>query len=123
LFLLAPVLKYVLRSLPGIASDIKKPDAHEIGYDRVPIRAAATLPELWGVTTRQLGDVTQPVLVYRSTVDHVVGPASMKALLAGLPEGQVTVRECADSYHVATLDNDAETIFEGSVKFVQDHAG
>jgi hypothetical protein len=24
---------------------------------------------------------------------------------------------------VATLDNDAEAIFEGSVKFVQDHAG
>jgi carboxylesterase len=113
----------VLRSLPGIASDIKKPGAQEIGYDRVPVRAAATLPQLWGVTTRQLGDVTQPVLVYRSTVDHVVGPASMKVLLAGLPENQVTVRECADSYHVATLDNDAEAIFEGSVKFMQDHAG
>ncbi len=32
-------------------------------------------------------------------------------------------RELADSYHVATLDNDAEAIFEGSLKFVQDHAG
>ena len=123
LFLLAPVLKYVLRSLPGIASDIKKPGGHEIGYDRVPVRAAATLPQLWGATTRRLGEVTQPVLVYRSTVDHVVGPASMQALLAGLPKDQVTVRECPDSYHVATLDNDAEAIFEGSVKFVQDHAG
>src|SRR5208282_3618230 len=29
LFLLAPVLKYVVRSLPGIASDIKKPGAEE----------------------------------------------------------------------------------------------
>src|SRR5580693_536219 len=74
LFVLAPVLKYVLRSLPGIASDIKKPGGHEIGYDRVPVRAAATLPQLWGATTRQLGEVTQPVLVYRSAVDHVVGP-------------------------------------------------
>ena len=55
--------------------------------------------------------------------EYVVGPPSMRALLAGLPEGQVTVRECADSYHVATLDNDAEAIFEGSMKFVQDHAG
>jgi len=123
LFLLAPVLKHVLRSLPGITSDIKKPDAHEIGYNRVPVRAAATLPQLWKATTPRLGDVTQPVLVYRSAVDHVVGPASMKVLLAALPKDQVTVRECADSYHVATLDNDAETIFEGSVKFVQHHAG
>ena len=32
---------------------------------------------------------------------------------------QVTVRECTDSYHVATLDNDAEAIFEGSVTFIQ----
>ena len=123
LFLLAPVLKHVLRSLPGIASDIKKPGAHEVGYDRVPVRAAATLPKLWGTTVSHLGDVAQPVLVYHSTTDHVVGPASMRALLAGLPGGQVTVRDCADSYHVATLDNDAEAIFEGSVKFVQDHAG
>jgi carboxylesterase len=117
------VLKYVVRSLPGIASDIKKPGANEIAYDRVPVRAAATLPRLWEATARQLGDVTQPVLVYRSAVDHVVGPASMKVLLAGLPRDRVTVRECADSYHVATLDNDAEAIFEGSVKFVHDHAG
>jgi len=123
LFLLAPVLKHVLRSLPGITSDIKKPGEREIGYDRVPVRAAATLPKLWGETVKRLGDVTQPALVYRSTTDHVVGPASMRALLAGLPAGQVTVRECADSYHVATLDNDAGTIFEGSLKFIKDHAG
>jgi carboxylesterase len=123
LFLLAPALKLVVPSLPGIASDIKKPDAHEIGYDRIPVRAAATLPQLWGTTSRALGSITQPVLVYRSTVDHVVGPPSMKVLLAGLPQDQVTVRECADSYHVATLDNDAEAIFEGSVKFVHDHGG
>src|SRR5271170_7194965 len=123
LFMLAPALKYVLRSLPGVASDIKKPGGHEIGYDRVPVRAAATLPQLWRTTTRQLADVRQPVLVFRSAVDHVVGPASMKVLLAGLRKDQVTVRECPDSYHVATLDNDAEAIFEGSVKFAQDHAG
>jgi carboxylesterase len=123
LFILAPLLKHVNRTVPGIASDIKKPGASEVGYDRVPLRAAATLPELWKITTQQLGDVTQPVLLYRSTVDHVVGPASMRVLLAGLPKDQVTVRECADSYHVATLDNDAEAIFEGSVKFIQEHAG
>src|SRR5215472_18757241 len=115
LFLLAPVLKYVLKSLPGIASDIKKPGGHEIGYDRVPVRAAATLPQLWKITTRHLRDVTQPVLVFRSAVDHVVGPASMRVLLEGLPADQVMVRECPESYHVAT--------FEGSVKFVREHAG
>ncbi|MGD0243811.1 MAG: alpha/beta fold hydrolase [Streptosporangiaceae bacterium] len=123
LFLLAPVLKYVVRSLPGIASDIAKPGVREVGYDRVPVRAAATLPTLWNETARHLGEVTQPVLIYRSTTDHVVGPNSMRVLRAAIPGGQVTVRECPDSYHVATLDNDAGTIFEGSLKFIQDHSG
>jgi len=123
LFLLAPVLKHVVRTLPGIASDIAKPGVREVGYDRVPVRAAATLPKLWSETTRHLGEVTQPVLVYRSAADHVVGPASMRVLRAGIAESQVTVRELPDSYHVATLDNDAGTIFEGSFKFIQDHSG
>jgi len=122
LFLLAPVLKYVIRSLPGVASDIAKPGSREVGYDRVPVRAAATLPKLWRETTRHLGEVTQPVLVYRSVTDHVVGPASMRALLAGLPGGQVTVRHLPDSYHVATLDHDAAAIFEGSYAFIREHS-
>jgi carboxylesterase len=123
LFLLAPVLKRLIRTLPGIASDIKKPGGHEVGYDRVPVRAAATLPGLWKATVGDLGSVTQPVLVYRSTVDHVVGPASMRVLLSALPGGQVTVRECPDSYHVVTLDNDAQAVFEGSLAFIKDHSG
>jgi carboxylesterase len=122
LVLLAPVLKYVVRSVPGIASDIKKQGASELGYKRVPVRAAATMPGLWKITADNLGKVKQPLLVYRSATDHVVGPNSMKVLLAALPEDQVTVRTLPDSYHVATLDNDAETIFEGSLKYIEDHA-
>jgi carboxylesterase len=122
LFALAPVLKLVVPSLKGIASDIKKENAVEVGYQRVPVKAAATLPGLWRSTQARLGDVTQPVLVYRSTVDHVVGPASLKVLRSALPGEQLEVRECADSYHVATLDNDAQAIFTGSLEFVRTHS-
>ena len=122
LFLLAPVLKFLVPSLKGIGSDIKKPGAHELSYDRVPVRAAATLPQLWKVTQQELAEVTQPVLVYLSAADHVVGPASMKVLRSALPAAQLTVRECANSYHVATLDNDAEQIFDGSLDFVRAHS-
>jgi carboxylesterase len=121
LFALAPVLKLVVPSLKGIASDIKKPGAAELGYDRVPVRAAATLPGLWRTTQARLADVTVPVLVYRSTVDHVVGPASLRVLRAALGEARLEVRECPDSYHVATLDNDAQAIFTGSLEFVRTH--
>ncbi|MGH3275334.1 MAG: alpha/beta hydrolase [Streptosporangiaceae bacterium] len=123
LFLLAPLLKTVIRSLPGIASDIKKEGASESGYTRVPVKAAATLPGLWRVTRQNLSDLTQPVLVYRSAVDHVVGPASMKVLRDALPGSQMEVRELTESYHVATLDNDAEVIFTGSLEFIRAHIG
>jgi len=120
LFLLAPVLKHIVPSLPGIAGDIKKPGGDEGGYSRVPVKAAATLPALWKLTARHLPEVTQPVLVYRSAVDHVVGPASMRLLQAKLPTAEV--RTLADSYHVATLDNDAPAIFEGTLAFIKKHS-
>jgi carboxylesterase len=122
LFLLAPALKFVLPSLKGITSDIKKQQTSELGYDRTPVKAAATLPGLWKITQSQLSDVTQPVLVYHSTVDHVVGPGSLQVLRQALPAGQLEVRELPDSYHVATLDNDAPTIFAGSLEFVRTHS-
>ena len=122
LFLLAPVLKFAVPSLKGIGSDIKREGAHELSYERVPVRAAASLPQLWRLTKERLGDVTQPVLAYYSTADHVVGPASMRILREALPAGQLTARELGNSYHVATLDNDADEIFAGSLEFVRAHS-
>jgi carboxylesterase len=119
MFLLAPVLKHVVPSLSGVADDIKKPGVTEGGYERVPVKAAATLPALWKLTARHLSEVTQPLLVYRSTVDHVVGPASMRVLTAALPAAEVV--PLADSYHVATLDNDAPAIFDGTLAFIKKH--
>ncbi len=122
LFALAPVLKLFVPSLKGIVSDIRKEGVSELGYSRIPVKAAATLPGLWRITQAQLGKVTQPVLVYRSVTDHVVGAASIQVLRGALPEGQLEVRDCPDSYHVATLDNDAEAIFTGSLDFVRVHS-
>lgn len=119
LFLLAPVLKHVVPTLPGVAGDIKKSGADEGGYRRVPVRAAATLPELWRTTAALLPSVRQPLLVYRSSVDHVVGPPSMKVLLEALPGAEV--RPLQNSYHVATLDNDAPEIFAGTLEFIREH--
>jgi carboxylesterase len=117
---LAPVLKYVIRSLPSIGGDIKKPGSVEGALKRTPVAAVATMPRMWKKTAAELASVTQPVLVYRSTVDHVVGPASMKILTAALPDAEV--RTLTDSYHVATLDNDAPAIFDGTLAFITKHS-
>ncbi len=119
---LAPIAKFVLPSVKGVGSDIKKEGVRELAYDRLPTRAGASMLQLCKLTRRRLADVTQPVLAYHTTVDHVVGPASMRVLRAALPSGQMTVRECRNSYHVATLDNDAGEIFAGSLDFVRAHS-
>ncbi len=122
LFALLPAVKHLVPSVKGIASDIKDPAAAEAGYDRTPVKAAATLPGLWKTTQQHLGELTQPVLAFHSTADHVVGPASLKLLTQVLPPDQLEVRELANSYHVATLDHDAEAIFAGSLEFVRMHS-
>ena len=122
LFWLSPIMKLLVPTIRAIGSDIKKQGVSELAYERTPVKAAATLPGLWRVTTQNLSQVAAPVLVYRSTVDHVVGPASLEILRRALPPEQLGIRECRDSYHVATLDNDAETIFAGSLDFVRSHS-
>jgi len=116
---LAPVLKHVLKSVKSIGGDIKKPGAVERAVKRTPVSSVATLPAMWRTTAASLASVTAPVLAFRSTVDHVVGPASMKVLMTALPGTEV--RRLDDSYHVATLDNDAPEIFDGTLSFIQKH--
>jgi carboxylesterase len=107
-----------VRSRPGIGGDIKKPDVAEPAADRMPVVAFASLQRLWKITVADLGKVRAPVLLYRSREDHVVDTLSGQLLVAGAVN--TTVREIVleNSYHVATLDNDAATIFAGSVEFI-----
>ncbi len=116
---LLPVLRWVKPTWPGIASDIKKPGVTELAYDKVPVKAAYQLSRLWVTTRGDLGKVDQPLLVLRSTEDHVVEPDSARMLLEKVSSKDVTEVLLDDSYHVATLDNDAPMIFERSLEFVR----
>ena len=119
---LLPVLKHLIPAMPGIASDIKKPGVTELAYSKIPLKAAHSLQQAWPIVRADLHKITAPVLAYRSRVDHVVEPVSGRALLAGLAGGRVQEQILEDSFHVATLDNDAPAIFAGSVDFVRVHA-
>ncbi|MEV7011060.1 alpha/beta fold hydrolase [Streptosporangium sp. NPDC051022] len=122
LLALAPLLGLVISSVPGVAGDIKKEGVTELGYTRTPVKAAATLPRLWALTQSELHKVTQPVLVFHSPQDHVVKPTSLRILRERLTGGNLNVVELNDSYHVATLDNDADRIFAGSLEFINANA-
>ncbi len=120
-FVALPVLRHACPSLPGIGSDIKKPGQDEVAYDRIPLQALHSLTRLWRVTRRDLARVAQTLLIFRSLVDHVVEPDSAALLRRTVSSTDVEERLLPDSYHVATLDNDAPSIFEGTVDFVRRH--
>jgi carboxylesterase len=119
---LLPLLSKVLPSLRGIGSDIKKEGVTEHAYPRVPLKALAQLTAAQVVVRRDLHKITCPILAYRSSIDHVVEPISGRLLVEGCAGGTIEERVLDNSYHVATLDNDAPAIFEGSVEFVRAHA-
>jgi len=113
-----PVLHRVVPSFPGIASDIKRPGVSELAYDRTPLRALASSLRMYADTREKLKAVTQPVLLFRSAVDHVVPASSSRLILDSISSTQAEEVICQDSYHVATLDNDAPMIFERSAGFL-----
>jgi carboxylesterase len=63
------------------------------------------------------------VIVFHSREDHVVEPVNTEVLLTGISSTDTTEVVLEDSYHVATLDNDAPQIFAGSVEWMRERSG
>ncbi|MEU6004938.1 alpha/beta fold hydrolase [Streptomyces sp. NPDC047453] len=113
-----PVARHVVRTTKGIASDIALEGAAELGYDRVPLHAAHSLRNFFRMLDGELPQVTQPLLLLRSPQDHVVPPVDSARILGRVSSTDVTEVLLEHSYHVATLDHDANRIFEESYAFV-----
>lgn len=114
-----PVLRHVVSSVALTGGDIKQPGVVELAYQRSPLRAAHSQLTAGKNVIRDLPEVTQPVLLLRSTEDHVVPAASSELVLARISSEDSTEILLRDSYHVATLDHDAPRIFDESVQFIE----
>ncbi len=112
------IVSKVVSSAPGIVDDIAMPGVTEGGYERVPTRAFHSLRSLWALTMTDLPRVAQPLLVFTSPQDHVVEPANSDAVLAKVSSKVKEQRLLPKSFHVATLDYDAQEIFDGTLSFV-----
>ena len=113
-----PLVKYLIGGIPGIGNDIKKSGVDEYCYPKTPLKALHAMLRAWKDLRVDLPRVTAPILMFRSAVDHVVDPSSARIILSTVSSRDVTERLLSDSYHVATLDNDAPTIFEESLAFL-----
>lgn len=117
-----PTLRFVLPYFSGIAGDIKKPGVTEVALTQNPLQAMHSQTRLWKVVGEALPQLHQPVLIMRSRVDHVIPPISVEYFLEQATNAEVTQLWLENSFHVATLDNDAPLIFERSVDFIRQHS-
>jgi carboxylesterase len=113
-----PVIRWILPSLPPVGSDIKMEGSVEDAYDRIPPHALHSSLRFYRAVAADLPKVDQPLLLLRSPEDHVVPASSSAHILERVSSKDVTETLLPDSYHVATLDNDAQTIFDESLAFV-----
>jgi carboxylesterase len=120
---LVPLLQWIVPSVPGIGNDIKKPGQDEIGYDKTPLKALASQLKMWKLVRGNLHQVTAPVLLMRSTDDHVVDETSAAIISQGVSSSVVTTLTLQNSFHVATLDLDAPLIFATADEFIAEHVG
>ena len=116
---LIPLASRILATMPSVGGDIKKPGASEYAYDRTPLKAARSLLKLLADVQGRLGNVQAPLLLLHSIEDHVVPSSNSDWIFTKI--GSESKREIVlhDSYHVATIDNDAPLIFDESLHFVE----
>ncbi len=132
LVLINPLAKYmgdeVLAAIDGIldsgvevnesiGSDIKREGSKEFSYPATPLRPLRTLLAAVKDVDARLEEVTAPTLLLSSREDHVVSPDNgdeVEKRLSG-PVRRIFLEE---SFHVATLDNDASLIEASAVEFL-----
>jgi carboxylesterase len=119
--MLLPVAGRILSNFPAIGNDIRKPGVTEGAYERTPLKAALSLKQLQRAVRTDLAKVTQPLLLLHSADDHVVPPINSAIVYAGISSADKREVVLTDSYHVATLDHDAERIFDESDEFIRSH--
>jgi carboxylesterase len=118
----APLVRLFTRTTKGVVNDMKKPGQDEVGYERVPVAALPSLRRLLRVAQKDLPRVRAPLILFKSTVDHVVKPAGARLIMQRIGSEEKELVELANSFHVATLDHDAELIEQRVLEFARTRA-
>lgn len=115
----APALRFVLPSVKGVGNDIAKPGQDEVCNDRIPVAALATLSRFLRTVVGELPSMRLPLLVFSSRTDHTARPANSRLVAARVGSARKELVRLANSFHVATLDHDADLIFETTLTFAR----
>ena len=115
----APLIALFRKGLASVADDVKAQDVTEWGYDVLPTLGVVQLNHLLKATRSTLAQVQAPTLLFHSLEDHVLPVSNTEIIMAEIGSTYKSRRELLNSYHVATLDNDAPEIFNESLEHIK----
>ncbi len=119
-FKVLPVLKFLLPSVRGRASDVAKSDAPVHGYDRIPLKALDSVRKLWSEVEIDLYLVQVPLLIGYSVNDHIVSPNCSHTIIDNVSSPSIREIIFEKSFHNVSLDYEVEDLIAESVEYIQD---
>lgn len=119
---LSPVIKRVVKSMPGVANDISDPEGRELAYDRLPTVAANSMLRFCKRARTDLPKVTDPLLIVHSRNDHTAHPSNAKMFFERVSSEDKELVWLERSFHVITLDYEKDDVFERTHGFIKERA-
>jgi len=116
---LAFAVSRVKKFLKSVGNDIKRPGVTEWGYDANPTVGVYELLKMLRATRALLPKVTVPMQLFHSVDDHTLPVSNTEIIMKGVGSRVKQRIELTNSYHVATIDYDAEIIYENSRIFIE----
>lgn len=113
----------VPRFLEAIGSDIKKEGVTELAYEKTPVASIKTFVTFMEETRKKIPKIKCPTLIFTSVEDHVVPPENSKYIYDHISSTDKQIVSLENSYHVATLDNDAKKITDDCIGFLKRLSG
>lgn len=119
---LAPIMKLVVQSVPGVGNDIADPEMREVAYERVPSRAAVSMLQFIAKVRSELERVTAPLLIIHSRNDHTAHPHNAELIHKLVSSEKKRIEWLDRSYHVITVDLDRELVWQKTTDFIKENA-
>ncbi len=117
-YLLSRIKKY--RSSAG--DDIKRPGVTQGGYEVMSTEGIYQILQMLKITRAHLHRVNVPMQLFHSVDDHTLPVSNTEIVMKRVGSPTKERIELINSFHVATLDYDAEIIFEKSLIFIERHS-
>lgn len=113
-----PILRHFRKNQPKGSPDVADHDAMlpDLGFNS--LEAVYQFERLMQGVRKDLGMITQPLLSFRSTQDHVVPPHNAEYIQSRVNSRFKSIITLERSYHCATIDYDRERIAASVVQFV-----